>query len=130
MTSQLPRFQCFFAVGSWEKGTENGAAVTSLMSFLFCDYFTGSTIRFWHKVKTWLDQMFWQMYQKLRFSGFLSSGNLCLIHHLKFFLTSLGLNSLCQKECHVLVKNCIFSDPFQWPVLVILVPVMIRSSGS
>ena len=22
---------------------------------------TGSTIRFWHKVKTWLDQMFWQI---------------------------------------------------------------------
>ena len=44
---------------------------------------TGSTIRFWHKVKTWLDQMFWQIYQKLMLSGFLSSGNLCLIHHLK-----------------------------------------------
>ena len=46
---------------------------------------TGSTIRFWHKVKAWLDQMFWQMYQKLMLSGFLSSGNLCLIHHMNFF---------------------------------------------
>ena len=46
---------------------------------------TGSTIRFWHKVKTWPDQMFWQIYQKLMLSGFLSSGNLCLIHHLKLF---------------------------------------------
>ena len=46
---------------------------------------TGSTIRFWHKVKDWLDQMFWQIYQKLMLSGFLNSGNLCLIHHLKKF---------------------------------------------
>ena len=33
----------------------------------------------------WLDQMFWQIYQKLMLSGILSSGNLCLIHHLKLF---------------------------------------------
>ena len=46
---------------------------------------TGSAIRNWYKVKTWLDQMFWQFYQKLMLSGFLSSGNLCLIHHLKLF---------------------------------------------
>ena len=46
---------------------------------------TGSTIRFWHKVKDWLDQMFWQIYPKLMLSGFLNSGNLCLIHHLKKF---------------------------------------------
>ena len=46
---------------------------------------TGSTIRFWHKVKTWLDQMFWQMYQKQMLSGFLSRGNLYLIHHMNFF---------------------------------------------
>ena len=36
-------------------------------------------------VKTWLDQMFWQIYQNLMLSGFLSSGNLCLMHHLKLF---------------------------------------------
>ena len=47
--------------------------------------FTGSTIRNCDKVKTWLDQMFWQIYQKLMLSGFLSSGNLCLIQHLKLF---------------------------------------------
>ena len=36
MTSQLPRFRwVFFATGSWEKDSENGAAVTSLRSFLF-----------------------------------------------------------------------------------------------
>ena len=29
--------------------------------------------------------MFWQIYQKLMLRGFLSSGNLCLIHHLKLF---------------------------------------------
>ena len=46
---------------------------------------TGSTIRNWDKLKTWLDQMFWQIYKKLILSGFLSSGNLCLIHHLKLF---------------------------------------------
>ena len=39
MTSQLPRFWCFFAAASWEKETENGAAVTSLRSFLFRDDF-------------------------------------------------------------------------------------------
>ena len=47
-------------------------------------------------------------------------------------LTSSGLNSLRQKGCHILVKNWIFDDPFlkKLPVLVILVPVMIRPSGS
>ena len=50
-----------------------------------CGIATGSTIRNWHKVKTWLDHMFWQIYQKLMLSGFLSSGNLCLINHLKLF---------------------------------------------
>ena len=59
--------------------------------------YTGSAIRNWYNVKTWLDQMFWQIYQKLMLSGFLSSGNLCLIHHLKLFLTSHGLNGLCQR---------------------------------
>ena len=39
MTSQLPHVWCFFAAGSWEKDNENGAAVTSLRSFLFCDDF-------------------------------------------------------------------------------------------
>jgi hypothetical protein len=27
------------------------------------------------------------------------------------FLTSLGLNGLCQKRCHILVKNWIVDDP-------------------
>ena len=41
MTSQLPRFRGgFFAAGSWEKDTKNGAAVTSLRSFLFRDDFS------------------------------------------------------------------------------------------
>ena len=57
----------------------------SLWKKLFFCCCTGSTIRFWHKVKTWLDQMFWQIYQKLMLNGFLSSGNLCLIHHMNFF---------------------------------------------
>jgi hypothetical protein len=48
------------------------------------------------------------------------------------FLTSCGLNSLRQKGCHILVKNWIFDDPFhkKLPVMVILVPMMIRPSGS
>ena len=46
---------------------------------------TGSTIRNQHKVKTWLDQIFRQIYQKLMLNGFMSSENLCLIHYLKFF---------------------------------------------
>ena len=48
------------------------------------------------------------------------------------FLTSRDLNSLRQIECHILVKNWIFGDPIhkKWSVLVILVLVMIRPSGS
>ena len=46
----------------------------------------------------------------------------------EIFLTSCGLNGLHQKGCHILVKNWIFDDPFH--KLVILVPVMIRPSGS
>ena len=48
------------------------------------------------------------------------------------FLTSCGLNGLCQKGCHILVKNWIFGDPFhkKLPAMVILVPVMIRPSES
>ena len=57
-----------------------------LKNFLYRQFLlTGSTIRNWHKVKTWFDQMFWQIYQKMMLSGFLSSGNLCLINHLKVF---------------------------------------------
>ena len=41
MTSQLPRFWCFFAADSWEKDTKNWAAVTSLRFFLFRDDFSG-----------------------------------------------------------------------------------------
>ena len=29
------------------------------------------------------------------------------------FLTSGGLNRLCQRGCHILVKNWIFDDPFK-----------------
>ena len=50
----------------------------------------------------------------------------------EIFLTSQGLNGLCLKGCHILVKNWIFDDPFhkKVPVLVNLVPLMIKSSGS
>ena len=40
MTSQLPRFWCLFLSCQQQKNTENGAAVTSLRSFLFHDDFT------------------------------------------------------------------------------------------
>jgi hypothetical protein len=48
------------------------------------------------------------------------------------FLTSCGINDLRQKKCHILVKNGIFDDPLhkKLPVMLILVPVMIRPSGS
>ena len=48
------------------------------------------------------------------------------------FLTSRGFKGLCQRGCHILVKNWIFDDPFhkKLSVLVILVPVMIRQSKS
>ena len=61
----------------WMSGTLNGQ--------WFHTKRNQTTFRNWHKVKTWLDQMFWQIYQKLMLSGFLSSGNLCLIHYLKLF---------------------------------------------
>ena len=38
--SQLPRFQCLFLSCQQKKNTENGAAVTSLRSFLFRDDFS------------------------------------------------------------------------------------------
>ena len=40
MTSQLSRFRCLFLSCQQQKNTENGAAVTSLRSFLFRDDFT------------------------------------------------------------------------------------------
>ena len=40
MMSQLFRFWCFFAAGSSEKDTENGAAGTLLRPFLFRDNFS------------------------------------------------------------------------------------------
>ena len=81
---------------------------------------------------TWLDQMFWQIYQKLMLSGFLRSGKFMPDPLFEIFLTSRDLNGLCQKGCHILVKNWIFDDPFhkKLPVLVILVPVMIWLLGS
>ena len=47
MASQLSYFQWgFFDAGSWEKDTENGAAVTSLRSFLFRDNFNEFQIEY------------------------------------------------------------------------------------
>ena len=48
------------------------------------------------------------------------------------FLTSCVLNGLRQKRYHILVKNWIFDDPVhkKIPVMIILVPVMIRPSGN
>ena len=43
MTSQLLCFRWFFSASSWEKDTKNGAAVTSLRSFLFRDDFNSLT---------------------------------------------------------------------------------------
>ena len=64
---------------------------------------TGSTIRNCDKVKTWLNKIFWQIYQNLMLSGFLSSGNLCLIHNLKLFwphAASMASNRKCAKNQH------------------------------
>ena len=60
--------------------------------------YTGSAIRNWYKVKIWLDQMFWQIYQKLMLSGFLSSGNLCLTHYLKLLWPHLALIASVRKS--------------------------------
>ena len=95
----------------------------SVLLWIILEICTGSTNRNWHKVKTWLDQMFWKIYQKLMVSGFLSSGHLCLIHHLKLFWPHVA-STARQKGCHILVKMWIFDDPFhkKLPVMVILVP--------
>ena len=39
MTSQLPRFCCLLLLPVEKKDTKNGAAVTSLRPFLFCEDF-------------------------------------------------------------------------------------------
>ena len=45
MTSQLPRFWCLFLSSQQQKKTtENGAAVTSLRSFLFRDDFRSELV--------------------------------------------------------------------------------------
>ena len=64
-------------------------------------YFTGSTIRNWDKVKPWLDQIFWQIYQKLMSSGFLSSGSLCLIHYFNFFWPHAALTASDRKGAKI-----------------------------
>ena len=46
MTSQLPRFRCIFLICQQQKNTKNGAAVTSLRSFLFCDDFIQNCLAF------------------------------------------------------------------------------------
>ena len=73
--------KCLFSVFEFfQKTNENKSTCCGYHSMYLP---TGSATRNWYKVKTWLDQMFWQIYQKLMLSGFLSSGNLCLIHYLK-----------------------------------------------
>ena len=66
-----------------------------------------STIRNWHKVKTCLDQMFWQIYPKLIFSGFLTRGNLCLLNRLKLFwdhVASTASDKKCQNSKRFLLN--------------------------
>ena len=43
MTSQLPHFMCLFLSCQQQKNTENGVAVMTLRSFLFCDDFSRTT---------------------------------------------------------------------------------------
>ena len=81
-------------------------SINGLQRHLYCwpwimDEPTGSTIRNWDKVKTWLDQIFWQIYQ-----------NWCPVASwvvevyswstiLTFFFTSCSLNSLWQKGAKI-----------------------------
>ena len=53
------------------------------------------------------------------FDTFLSSRSLFSLCSSLFSLCQSSLFSLCQKEYNILVKNCIFDDPFhkKWPVL-------------
>ena len=62
---------------------------------------TGSTIRIWHNVKTCLDQSLWQIYQKLMFSGFLRSGNLCLINELRLFWPHIASTASNRKDAKI-----------------------------
>ena len=54
-----------------QKGMSNQIVTffSNVLTFSGC---TGSTIKNWDKVKTWLD-LIWQIYQKLMLSGFLST---------------------------------------------------------
>ena len=75
--------------------------------------------------------MCWQIYQKLMLSGFLSSGHLCLIHHLKLFWTHAASTASIRKGAIYLWKIgflMIHSTKNYQYILVILVPVMIRPS--
>ena len=81
----------------------------------------------------WLDHMLWKIYQKLMVSGFLSSGDLCLIHYLKLFWPhGASTASVRKRAIYILVQNWIFDDPFHKnePALIILVPGTIQSSRS
>ena len=82
-------------------------------------------IRFWHKLKTWLNQMFWQTYQKLMLSGFLSSWNLCLINHLKLFwphtasTASDRKGAKIQHEFFMIPSKMFFPNHQNWFLLVL-----------
>ena len=47
MTSQLPCFRCLFLSCQQQKNIENGAAVTSLRSFLFREDFSTYNLGMW-----------------------------------------------------------------------------------
>ena len=83
---------------------------------------TGSAVRNWYKVKTWLDQMFWQILQKLMLSGFLSRGILCLIHYLKLFWPHAASMASVRKvdlSKHLVKPGLYFvSIPNGWPCTV------------
>ena len=88
---------------------------------------TGSTIMNWDKVKTWLDQMFWQTYQKLMLSGFLSSGSLCLIHHLKFFWPHAASTASDRKGAKIQHEFSWFCQKSKHQNKVILDPKLLNS---
>ena len=77
---------------------------------------TESTIRNCDKVKTWLDQMFRQIYQKLRLSGFLSSGNLCLTHHFKLFWPHVASTASGRKSAKI--QHFLKKLPYSYALII------------
>ena len=77
--------------------------------------------------------MFWQIYQKKMYSGFLSSGNLCVMNHLKLFwphVASMASVKKCQNSKRFLINFCSIFAEFLTLTLILLLFVFSRSPST